>query len=345
LCYRHYAAHHLTASCAHRYGLRSAWLLTKTLPAEAVTHETKGPLTGSLFDSKETIIMTATKDPTVAIRCPSPVVLFGIDSRGKPKGARFGKQHASLAMKAATQLQLNVLASSDPRVAEIAARLPIGRVHATGRTFVPFIRRDLYDKLVAAAANGDAHPTSPPNGSSGASSSTPGGSAPHLPPNWQSIAIGDLVVANQSQEDGWYEAIVVEQSDDMFTLRWRDYPRERRLVRHRLRLGLLYPKAKTTAENGKSGKTSGHPKHAKPVAGDPASSPLLPKDWDEIDVNHLVLAKDDSQWGAFWEAITVEKTDDLFKLRWREKHAANVGLITRPRRDLALICPDAVTAN
>ena len=36
----------------------------------------------------------------------------GIDSRGKPKAARFGKEHASLAIKAATQLQLNVLASN-----------------------------------------------------------------------------------------------------------------------------------------------------------------------------------------------------------------------------------------
>ena len=105
--------------------------------------------------------MTAqAKDPTLAMRCPSPLVLFGIDNRGKPKGARFGKEHASLAMKAATQLQLKVLASNDPKVAEIAARLPVGRVHATGRTFVPFIRRDLYDKLVAAAANGNTHPTS-----------------------------------------------------------------------------------------------------------------------------------------------------------------------------------------
>ena len=125
--------------------------------------------------------MTATKNPTVATRCPSPLVLFGIDSRGKPQGARFRKEHASLALKAATQLQLNVLASNDPKVAEIAARLPVGRVHATGRMFVPFIRHDLYDKLVAAAANGNGHPTSPPNGSSGASGSTPGGSAPHLP--------------------------------------------------------------------------------------------------------------------------------------------------------------------
>jgi len=254
------------------------------------------------------------KDPTSSTGCPSPLVLFGIDNRGKPKGARFGKEHASLAIKAATQLQLNVLTIDDPIVAEIAGRLPVGRVHATGRTFVPFIRRDLYDKLVAAAAHGNADPISPANGSSGASGSAPGGSAPRLPRNWQEIGIGDLVVACQSREDGWYEAIVVEQNDDMFTLRWRDYPRERRIVRHRLRLGLLYPNA--TVGNSSTAKTAGQGKHHKPVAANPAGSgPLLPKAWDEIDVNHLVLAKDDSQWGAWWEAIPVEKVGDSFNLR------------------------------
>src|SRR5215469_10721621 len=100
--------------------------------------------------------MTGKANHSAQLRtCPLPLVLFGIDSRGKPKGARFGREQASLAIKAATQLQLNVLASNDPKVAEIAARLPVGRVHATGRTFVPFIRRDLYDKLVAAAPNGN----------------------------------------------------------------------------------------------------------------------------------------------------------------------------------------------
>jgi hypothetical protein len=285
-----------------------------------------------------------TANSTSAARCPSPLVLFGIDNRGKPKGARFGKEHASLAMKAATQLQLQVLASNDPKVAEIAARLPVGRVHGTGRAFVPFIHRDLYDQLLAAAAaNGNALPTSPPNGSSGAQGSTPGGSAPHLPQNWQAIGIGDLVVANQSQDEGWYEAIVVEANGDMLTTRWRDYPRERRMVHHRLRLGLLYPGSRPTAENGKSTKASGQAKRDKPVAAHlAASGQSLPKDWAEIDINHLVLAKDDSQWGAWWGAIPVEKAGDLFKLRWREKYAADVGLITRPRLDLALICPDAV---
>ena len=72
------------------------------------------------------------KDPTLAMRCPSPLVLFGIDDRGKPKAARFGKQHADLAIKAAPQLQLQVLMGNDPKIADLTAQLPVGRVHATG---------------------------------------------------------------------------------------------------------------------------------------------------------------------------------------------------------------------
>jgi hypothetical protein len=287
---------------------------------------------------------TKAKDPTVAMRCPSSLlVLFGLDSRGKPKAARFQKEHATLAMKAADQLQLNVLASSDPKVAEIAARLPVGRVHATGRTFVPFIRRDLYDELAAAAANGDAHSTNPSNGSSSASaSSPPGGPPPRLPQTWQEIGIGDLVVANENREDGWYEAIVIEANGDMLTLRWRDYPRVRRIVRHRLQLGLLYPGPRPTGENAKSANASGQEKPFKQGATSAANDGQpMPRDWAEIDINHLVLARDDSQWGAWWEAIPVEKADDLFTLRWREKYAANVALTMRPRFELALICPDA----
>ncbi len=280
--------------------------------------------------------MTArVKDPAPATTCPAPLVLFGIDSRGKPKGARFGKQHAGLAIKAATQLQLNVLASSDPNVAAVAARLPVGRVHATGRTFVPFIRRDLYEKLLAADAG------TPSKGSSGASGSTPGGSRPNLPRSWQEIGLGDLVVANLDRWEGWYEAIMVHVDGDMLTLRWRDYPRERKIVRHRLRLGLRYPGPHPTADAGKSAKAATQGKHEKPITVNPAADGhCLPKDWDEIDINHLVLAKDDSQWAAWWEAISVDKAGDSFKLRWRDNEA-NVPLITRPRLDLALICPDA----
>ena len=275
---------------------------------------------------------------------PSPVVLFGIDSHGKPKGARFGQKHAGLAIKAATQLQLRVLSSDNPKVAEIAARLPVGRVHATGRTFVPFIRRDLYDKLVAAAPNGNARSASAleSGGVGAAGSGAAGGSRPNLPRNWQEIGLGDLVVAQWGLEDGWYEAIVVEANGDMLTLRWRDYPRDRRIVRHRLRLGLLYPRSKPITETGKSAKSSAPAKHDKPVAAN-TNGQSLPKDWDEIDTGHLVLAQANSRWPVWWEAIPVEKTGDLFKLRWRDN--ASVPPITRPRFELALICPEATESK
>jgi hypothetical protein len=280
-----------------------------------------------------------TKHATSATSSAVPVVLFGIDSRGKPKGARFGKDHADLAIKAASQLQLRVLASNDPKIADLANRLPVGRVHATGRTFVPFIRRDLYDKLVAAAPNGTTHPTSPPaGGSSGAAGSKPSGSPPNLPKTWQEISLGDLVVAQEGTEDGWYEAIVAEANGDMLTLRWRDYPRERRVVRHRQRLGLLYPGLKPTSDTAKANKPAA--KDQKLAAEAPSAGPQpLPRDWQQIDVGQLVLAKSEGPWSSWWEAVPVEKVGDEFKLRWRD--GVNKSPCTRLRLELALICPDA----
>jgi hypothetical protein len=285
--------------------------------------------------------MTAkAKHATPATTSPAPIVLFGIDNHGKPKGARFGKDHADLAIKAASQLQLRVLASNDPEIADIATQLPVGRIHATGRTFVPFIRRDLYDKLVAAAPNGNTHPTNPPaSGFSGAAGAKPpGGSSPNLPKTWQEITLGDLVVAQEGPEDGWYEAIVAEVNGDMLTVRWRDYPRERRVVRHRQRLGLLYPGLKPTSDTAKANKAAA--KDQKPTATAPsAGSHPLPRDWQQIDVGQLVLAKDDGPWRSWWEAVPIENAGDWFKLRWRD--FSRVTPITRKRLELALICPDA----
>jgi hypothetical protein len=36
-------------------------------------------------------------DTTATMRCPAPLILYGIDSRGKAKAARFRKEHAGLA--------------------------------------------------------------------------------------------------------------------------------------------------------------------------------------------------------------------------------------------------------
>ena len=134
----------------------------------------------------------------------------------------------------------------------------------------------------------------PPRRKAGpAGSGAPGGSAPNLPRNWQEIGVGDLVVAQESLEDGWYEAIVVEADGDMLTLRWRDYPRQRQVVRHRLRLGLLYPSAQTDGRDREISESSAvQAKPDKTVATNPdANRQSLPKDWDDIDIGHLVVAK------------------------------------------------------
>jgi len=172
--------------------------------------------------------------------------------------------------------------------------------------------------------------------SAGAASAKPSGSAPNLPRNWREVGLGDLVVAQESLEDGWYEAIVIEVNGDMLTLRWRNYPRLRRIVRHRLRVGLLYPGPQTAAQVSKQTKPSPSKKHQDTASNHESS---LPRDWQEIDVNTLVLAKDDGPHRSWWEAVPIEKAGDAFKLRWRDYAA--VSPITRHRLDLALICPDA----
>jgi hypothetical protein len=150
------------------------------------------------------------------------------------------------------------------------------------------------------------------------------------------ISVGDLVVAQEGVEDGWYEAIVAETNGDMLTLRWRDYPRERRVVRHRQRLGLLYPgPAPDSAKANKAAAKDQNPTATAPSAG----SQPLPRDWQQIDVGQLVLAKDDGPWRSWWEAVPIEKAGDGFKLRWRD--FSRVAPITRQRLELALICPDA----
>ena len=207
--------------------------------------------------------------------------------------------------------------SNDPKIADLTAQLPVGRVHATGRTFVPFIRRDLYDQLVAAAGNGSlAQPPSPPaSGPSGAAAgSRPPGSGPRLPRNWKEIGLGDVVVAHQSLEDGWYAAIVLEANGDMLTLRWRDYPRERKIVRHRLQLALLYPGSQEKTETSRPLRPPGQGKADRVPNNPSANGPALPKDWDQIDLNHLVLAR-----RRAWAGLVGSHSD---REGWRRLQAA-----------------------
>jgi hypothetical protein len=66
---------------------------------------------------------------------------------------------------------------------------------------------------------------------------------------------------------------------------------------------------------------------------DLAPAPGLPATWDDIDVGHLVIARD--QDAGWWEAIVVARDGDMLTLKWRDhpkqaqatQHAAAVALL------------------
>jgi hypothetical protein len=264
----------------------------------------------------------------------APVVLFGLDESGKPKAARFSEKQADLAIKAATHLKLQVLPVVGPEAIDLAGRLVAGRIHANGRGFVPYIRRDLYAKLVAASGTSSHGNTT--SASAKVAAETADGKPPAAPPkSWNEIGPGHVVIAQQSPEDGWFEAIVVESSGDTLTLRWRDYPRERRLIRNRLAVGLMYPNYEGRVTPTNSNKPT---KTVSLSEGTP-----YPKSWDDIAIGCVVLAKDDGPWCSWWEATPAEQTGDTFSLQWR--NSADMPKVARPnvtrhRLTLGLLFPN-----
>ena len=274
-----------------------------------------------------------------------PIVLFGIDEHGKPKAARFGNTEAKLATKAADQLRLKVVTIASPTLAEIAAQLPAGRIHARGCGVVPHVRADLYAKLVSAAA-ADGATNGPP-------AETPAKPHPAVPLRAATAAVVDQgtgtrlhraiwSLAHESPEDGWYDAVVVGRTGDMCTLRWRDYPRVRTFTRHRRTLALRCadPEAVSAVIGPSHGEKPTKPT-AKPTAAAQSKSAAqgLPTTWADINVGHLVLAMCDGPWESWWEAIPTENHGATLTLRWLDY--GQLTNVDRARVSLALLCPTA----
>jgi hypothetical protein len=78
------------------------------------------------------------------------LIVYGLLNRQR-KAAWFARKHAVLAVQAARQLQLNVAPISNGKAADLLKRLPQGRIHANGRNFLPSVRKDVYDRVVAFA--------------------------------------------------------------------------------------------------------------------------------------------------------------------------------------------------
>ena len=165
---------------------------------------------------------------------PTTIILFGLDEHDKPRAARFTGHGTQLLAKAAAAMKLRHCEAKTADLLEVAKKLPKGRLYSNGRGFVPYVRRDLYDKLVAACDEGTA-----------AVRTTKAGSAATYPRprNWQEIAPGHLVIMQEGPRLVWWEAIVIERIGDILTLKYRDYPDHEECQRHLATVALMHAAA------------------------------------------------------------------------------------------------------
>src|SRR3984893_130067 len=90
----------------------------------------------------------------------------------------------------------------------------------------------LYLDLIAANLSDEDPPTSP--------DPTP----QEIPGSWDEIGPGHVVIAKETSECGWWDAVVVERTGDLVTVRYRDYPGCPSMIRHRSAIALISPAAK-----------------------------------------------------------------------------------------------------
>jgi TPR repeat protein len=97
--------------------------------------------------SKASVIKSSGAPTTAAT---PPLIVLGFDDQQKPRGAKFIDAKPNLVTKAADLMGFKVYQATAPDVAEAAKKLPLGRLYANGRGFVPNIRQSLYSDLVVA---------------------------------------------------------------------------------------------------------------------------------------------------------------------------------------------------
>jgi hypothetical protein len=185
------------------------------------------------------------------------LLVYGLDEAGKPKGARFPATETEKVLPVATAMKLQSSQACSDEIANLGMKLPVGRIYARGKAFIPNIKRDLYDKLLAAiGSRNGGHDHSQAEGTA-ASPATPNGGVAHapieagpilpplasgLPQNWESIAAGNMILVDAGSGEGWWEAIVISRDDAILTLRYRDYPKVPKFERHISTVALINPR-------------------------------------------------------------------------------------------------------
>ena len=178
---------------------------------------------------------TTKKANAAAKQSTAPLIVLGYDENYKPRAARFPATDTELVAKAAQLMDLKVYEAASEDLAALAKKLPVGRLYGNGRGFVPNVRQSLYSEIIVTLVG-------EPNAAVGKDRDELPVAA-GLPRTWDEIAPGHLVIAQEALDYGWWEAIVISRAGDMFTLRFRDYPKLPKFVRHRTAIALMSPPA------------------------------------------------------------------------------------------------------
>lgn len=197
--------------------------------------------------------MNAEAQPTITE--PVTLVVFGRDESGKAHGSAFTAAHADLAAKAAELMGMRALPVHTDAEQALAAKLPRGRVFASGKAFVPFIKAALLTELQTAALNSGITPLKLVGGANAGDGSKATGAsivgAPtgdavgpvKQPGGWGNIQVGAIVLATAGpRHTEWFECLVLAvNAEDAFKLRYCDFPNEPPFERPRNQLGLMHP--------------------------------------------------------------------------------------------------------
>jgi hypothetical protein len=164
--------------------------------------------------------------------------VYGEDEAGKPRGARFASTDRDRLLPVAEALKLKMFEPRSEDLLTLGMKLPVGRIYARGKSFIPNIRHDLYDKIHAEVGKTQESEGGVALPSADTSNAT---LASGLPQDWQSIAAGHLVLVQESLADGWWEALVLGRENDILTLRFRDYPKVPTFELHVSNIAMINP--------------------------------------------------------------------------------------------------------
>ncbi|MER9163600.1 hypothetical protein [Mesorhizobium sp. M0715] len=197
---------------------------------------------------------SAAVSATTSTALPALIVL-GLDDGGKAHASWFDEAETDAAEKAAGMMGMAALRASTDELRDLAGRLPHGKVFASGKAFVPFVKAATFDKIATHLPSSYKWPIraakpaadKPKSGRKASAATAAQSGDPNegltVPEGFDKIIFGSLVLACEDPSDGWFHAHVIQVSaDELYTLKWRDFPDWPVIVRRTQHLALLHPR-------------------------------------------------------------------------------------------------------